>query len=341
MSQLKRWVTQLIQYERTDAITKAKSDITTIATSLSYQPLPIFLYDDTEESDEGLAARIEGITGAIATDDILLYQYPSKWYGYRFDRQFIHLMRQKGVQVILFIHDLDSFTGGTGLSWDDEASLLNSASLLISHGSSMTDWLKKNGIHIPIVNLQLFDFLHPLNRPLSKDLKRCVTFAGWLPKAPFLVDYREDVPLDVYGTLGNLTLSKKVYYHGEFSQDELLKVLPRDNFGLSWADNVGIVRHHDYQRLNNPLKVSLYLSLGLPVIVWQEASLAPLVTSFNLGLTISSISEIAPQLESLSDDELYQIKERSNAFSKLLQNGYFTRSALLEAEKILFLGGLN
>ena len=52
------------------------------------------------------------------------------------------------------------------------------------------------------------------------------------------------------------------------------------NFGLVW-DGTSLDgcngRYGEYLKFNNPHKTSLYLSCGIPVIIWKEAALADFV----------------------------------------------------------------
>ena len=333
---MKRWVTQIVQEMGIDAVQKAKYDVAKIATKMGYQPLSIFYYDDSGESDAGLLARIDGITAAVKTGDIVVYQYPSKWFGHRFDMTFIRRMKEKNIKVVLFIHDLDSFTGGAGTTIDEEVQALNASDVAITHGKNMNDWLNTQGVTIPLVEKQLFDFLLPTEMNLEEIIYRKINFAGALFKSPFLQTWNGETVINAYGVRGEMIFPENVNYQGEFSQTALIRNIAKDAFGLSWAENVGGIRHHEYQRMNNPLKVSMYLSIGLPVIVWDEAAVAPVLLENHAGITISNLDEIDRKLENLTDDEIHELKKQANKMSVLVQNGYFTRTSLMEAEKIVF-----
>ena len=45
-------------------------------------------------------------------------------------------------------------------------------------------------------------------------------------------------------------------------------------------------------RFNNPHKLSLYVALGLPVIVWREAAIAEFVLKQGIGITVSDLLEL-------------------------------------------------
>lgn len=87
-----------------------------------------------------------------------------------------------------------------------------------------------------------------------------------------------------------------------------------------------------------PHKVALYLSLGIPLIVWEESATAVLVNKYGLGFTITSLDEIDTLLQNTSDEALVELKKRVNEFSYFIREGSFTRRAIRELEQGLFNG---
>ncbi|MBO6462045.1 hypothetical protein EY648_15300, partial [Enterococcus faecalis] len=95
-------------------------------------------------------------------------------------------------------------------------------------------------------------------------------------------------------------------------------------------------------KYNAPHKISLYLSLGIPVIVWQQAAIAEMVQKLGLGIVIAGIEEIDHKLGELTDEEMLRMKNNVLSFSCLLRSGIFTRTALVDSEvKILLNKGAN
>lgn len=132
--------------------------------------------------------------------------------------------------------------------------------------------MRSQGINRPIVNLQLFDYDN--SQPIVGQPKdfRTVAFAGNLKKSLFLTRFSPQHSVFLYG-MNPDKYAGNIKYCGQYSPEELPAYLTQD-FGLVWdgpqvdtcADALG-----NYVRFNNPHKVSLYLSTGLPVIIWKQA----------------------------------------------------------------------
>ena len=74
------------------------------------------------------------------------------------------------------------------------------------------------------------------------------------------------------------------------------------------------------------------ISLGIPVIVWQQAAIAEMVQKLGLGIVIAGIEEIDHKLGELTDEEMLRMKNNVLSFSCLLRSGIFTRTALVDSE---------
>ncbi|EQC81107.1 Glycosyltransferase [Enterococcus sp. HSIEG1] len=119
--------------------------------------------------------------------------------------------------------------------------------------------------------------------------------------------------------------------------------MEKNGFGLAWDDKLPAGGdYQQYTKYNAPHKISLYLSLGIPVIVWQQAAIAEMVQKLGLGIVIAGIEEIDHKLGELTDEEMLRMKNNVLSFSCLLRSGIFTRTALVDSEvKILLNKGAN
>ncbi len=77
----------------------------------------------------------------------------------------------------------------------------------------------------------------------------------------------------------------------------------------------------DYLRLIASHKLSLYLAMGIPVIVWKESAEAEFVTREGLGIAVSSLKELPDRISAISDDEYGRMLDRCRAQGEILRQG--------------------
>lgn len=271
--------------------------------------------------------------------DEIVFQYPpSSAY---IMRSFIRNIRKyTQARLILFIHDIESLRlhRGERSFIDEEVNILNSVDGIISHNESMTDWLINNGVKKPIVNLNIFDYLNPQNIIVNNLYTGSVCFAGNLAKASFLerVNWQKH-SLDIFGPNKRQGYPRSIHYRGVYPPNELPKFL-KDNFGLVW-DGSSIDScnglYGEYMKFNNPHKVSLYLSCGIPVIIWSQSALSHFVKEKKVGIVVNSLSDVERKLENLTSDSYKELHYNALKLSKKLRKGYFTNYAIDNIENIL------
>ena len=212
--------------------------------------------------------------------DILLVQWPLEISRLLGAARVATLCRKK----IVLIHDINSlrFFPEDTVRQQAEIALLNAYDAAIVHNRRMEQWLKDNGLTIPTVCLDVFDYIMADSTSPAPQHggqgSYSVCFAGNLTKSLFLPAYAKDccTPLYLYGIRPDYTLDGSLHYRGCFKPEELQDAI-REDFGLIWdgssrascEGNVG-----NYMRYNNPHKLSLYLACGIPVIVWRQRASA-------------------------------------------------------------------
>jgi hypothetical protein len=279
-------------------------------------------------------------TCRLKSEDIVLIHYPIYLYSL-YAKYLLNILKKRHIRIILFIHDINALRiDVTNKEIRNEISLLNRADVIISHNQSMTDWLKNHGIKKDIVNLDIFDYDNkwPIKINRKDDSIWKIVYAGNLLKAGFLQKLGINrVLVNVYGP-GNLkSYPKSVVYRGQYDPTQLPKHLD-GNFGLVWDGNsidecsgkIG-----SYLMFNNPHKVSLYISCGLPIIIWQKAALASFIQKYNLGICINSLNVLPDQLMKLSITEYNVMATNARIFADKLRKGYYTKMAVRKACNIL------
>lgn len=77
--------------------------------------------------------------------------------------------------------------------------------------------------------------------------------------------------------------------------------------------------------------MSLYVRCGLPVIVWDKAGLASFVNNNNIGICISSLTELEEILSKMSPEQYIEMKKNVLQISDKLSHGYYSFKAIKRA----------
>ena len=136
--------------------------------------------------------------------------------------------------------------------------------------------------------------------------------------------------LNIYGPNKLDSYPESIRYCGQYTPEELPKHLTED-FGLIWDGNsieTCSGTFGEYLKYNNPHKTSLYLSTGIPVIIWDQAALAPLIKESGVGICISSLTELDSVLLSLTNEQYQLMKRKAEKLGQKLRKGYYTKHAL-------------
>ena len=79
----------------------------------------------------------------------------------------------------------------------------------------------------------------------------------------------------------------------------------------------------------------MYLSCGIPVIVWKEAGIARFIQKNNLGLIVENIDNLDEVLNKISDSEYKQMKKNAENYAYKIRKGENVLRALNECENLL------
>lgn len=203
----------------------------------------------------------------------------------------------------------------------------------------MKVFLSESGIDPnKIICLNLFDYLvSDPSEPSDPHFAKRITVAGNLSPQKAGYIYRlMDTPdknysIDLYGSNWNGPKQKNgVEHHGSFQAEELARYID-SGFGLVWdGDSIEECEggYGKYLRYNNPHKLSSYIACGVPTITWSKAAVAPFVTSNNIGITVSSLSELNDFFDNLQESE-YKIMARNvQGIRKKILSGGFLKQAI-------------
>lgn len=261
----------------------------------------------------------------------VVFQYPI--YSVYLTKKIIAAIRKNTqAKVVVMIHDIESIRvyNGQEKFFKDEISIFNSVDGLIVHNAGMETWLKNHGVHTKMIQLGIFDYHNPVKLIEQQTFTKSICYAGNLAKAEFLEKLNlRNSSLDVFGPNQAEEYPENINYHGSFPAEELPSQL-NQNFGLIWDGDsldscVGL--SGDYMRINAPHKTSLYLSCGIPVIVWEKAAVANFVQTNQVGIAVKNLHELDDIMKNMTAEE-YNVKvQNAVQIAKKIRMGYFIHQA--------------
>lgn len=320
---------------------KAKNDITRFLKEDGFKELniPIVIHPE----DKSLNAQIRKFKDGFYTipKEIkkikdaknIVFQYPI-YSSFIMNKLIPAIRKYTNAKLIIIIHDIEGIRMfQNGEYQENEMNILNAADLIISHNQYMTDWMNQRHVKAKIVNLDLFDYYNPQPLNTTNTFNKTVVFAGNLAKSEFLTKLKPKFSLSLFGPNCAKQYHEGIHYEGNLDPDELPAHLTQ-NFGLVW-DGVSTTTcdgtYGHYLKYNNPHKTSLYLSSGLPVIIWKEAALAPFITQNNVGIAVNSLDEVDKKLDKMTSIEYQNMKQNAIQLARKLRNGYFVKHAMMQS----------
>ena len=338
-----------ISGEQAHAGTKATEDVITIGERMGFEPVHIRMQDLKQGFIHKLKRQFQFYKDwlrayrTINEGAIVLLQHPFHYPQLTREKILLKLKKKKHARFISIVHDVEELrTLEKRKYYNHEFEfMMKIADVLIVHNNVMRDFFIKKGVSDErIVVLGIFDYImddHSSNLPV---FKKMITIAGNLDikKSGYLVGLSKvDCAFCLYGPNYCLEKTDNVSYGGVLSPEKVSKVLTK-GFGLIWDGNSIETCEGgfgDYLRFNNPHKLSLYLSSGLPVIIWKYAAEAKFVEENEVGYVIESLQEISQLMNKASETEYVKIAENTRKISKKLIKGEYMMTALNHALKII------
>lgn len=278
---------------------------------------------------------------SVRKGDRIVLQYPHKKYF-----SFIcHVARWRKAKTIALIHDLGSFRRKR-LTIKKEIKRLMNADYVIASNEVMQQWLADHGYENPTGALGLFDYRSSTQHSSEvTDHPTRIVYAGALSmrKNAFMLQMaKEELPYEfhVFGNRSGLPQiqdNPQITYHDFMPADEFIRGVDAD-FGLVWdGDSTDSCTGNfgEYLRFNSPHKVSFYLRAGLPIIIWRQAAVAPIINREGVGICIDSIGQLQDLLPRLKKEDIEQMRHNVQELSMRLKNGEFLRDAVNKAVKEL------
>lgn len=336
-----------------DAGGKAVSDAIGIIIKQGYSPIIIKSLRFTNSGSHFFLNKISKILVIfeliycllkLPRDSEIVLNYPTRVNPGRATFWIFSHFKIKKFKIIAIIHDLKELQKTEDEKGGDKAliNLLKSdkRSKVIVHTNRMKKYLIDLGVSDSQISiLGVFDYMMDYESGMqinSKSRSNEIIIAGNLKeeKMKFLneIDKLKNITFNLYGN--NLSSIVKNYsnvnYFGAFPSDELISHL-EGSFGLVWDSDkyeklVGT--KGEYQKINSPHKLSLYLAAGYPVILSNEAGMADFILENNLGFVINGLHEIEDKINAMTDEDYNQVYLNVVKISKKIKQGFFLNEAL-------------
>ncbi len=325
-------VTTLIPDQKT-AWTKARLDVSHIMKGGGYTTM----YLPEAKNPGRLLMFALALKKRVAERGHIVIEYP---FDHRKRAYILYLFsRLTKVKIYALIHDLNSIRFGN--PQHTELAILNLFDGVISHNPAMTRWLVEKGFSRKLVDLDVFDYCIGATSTYHEDRMSNpvkVVYAGNLSyiKATYIYDREfsslKNVKISAYGAFFEKERleDSPITYKGVFDPDR--PALDGNyHFGLVWEGTSmetcdGEYGH--YLRFNNPHKLSLYIALGLPVIIWEHAAAARFVLEQNIGIPIRTLRDLQDIHSRVSDTEYEAMARNVERLSSKVKKGDYLNGAL-------------
>ena len=341
---------QIVEITESDntAGSKAVQDIVEIAKKNEFEPVEI----KTLATGSSINAKIKRQIGfrrewekaysKIKQGSIVLVQNPFRIRQLSRESVLKKLKKEKKAKIISFIHDVESLRKFCNNAYYEHefAVMVELADILVVHNAKMAEFFKESGIpKEKLVNLEVFDYLQADTYIRTPEFTRQITIAGNLDtkKCAYIGQLQQlkGIDIQLYGPNFDEKMKNygNIHYGGSLLPDEVPQRLTK-GFGLVW-DGTSIDGCQgaagQYLRYNNPHKLSLYLSSGLPVVIWSGAAEADFVKRHNVGIAVESLLELPDQMTQITAESYNIMMENVAKLSYKLKNGYYADRALKEA----------
>lgn len=325
-----------------DAGTKARNDVRDILSGMGFECAVVF--NRTHNSAQKLLEVYQAILrlgSTLQPGDLIVLQYP---YNPAIADMLLKRIRKvrakKDCKLIILVHDLFYLRKDDQYKEieETEVGFLNCADGIIIHNDRMMTELQRAGVKTRMVSLQLFDYLFQGNASEKPQPgSNVIAFAGNLmpQKSGFLYQCGEltGVSFHLYGVNPG-ELPGNMQYLGSFEPNELPGKLS-GTYGLVWdgpSAESCVGNYGEYLQYNCPHKASLYIACGLPIAVWKEAAIAQFITDHQMGVAISSLTELE-ELPKPDSAAYRKLLAGVQTYQQKVRNGEMLKRAVYEIER--------
>ena len=317
-----------------DAGTKARNDVMNILTAAGFEPTITFYrtHGTIRRMIEALGASVK-VFKNLREGEMILLQYPYHVTIMNlFLKRIAKYKKRVDCKLVILVHDVsylrgESYVkGGLEKMKEVEISFFNQVDALIVHNAAMREKLKADGVTAEMYELGVFDYLYDgESAHIPEGTQTEIVFAGNLKteKSAFLyqVPLLKNIKFNLYGQHFEQERSS-LDYKGNFAPDDLIQNLS-GHYGLVWDGNSTEScegAYGGYLKFNNPHKFSLYITAGLPVVVWRQSALAKFAEERGVGIVIDRLSDLE-HLPNAQSEEYKNMQQRVRVLACDLKEG--------------------
>jgi hypothetical protein len=227
------------------------------------------------------------------------------------------------------LHDIDHLRYQNEKLKRKELRAFRAFNFIILHNKIMGQYLKENGIKPEKqYSINLFDYkTAPVDA--ARVLDYSIVFAGNLDKSPYiklLPLLPSSLQFHLYGRIQEseyFDIYDNIYYHGIFSSETIAQEIS-GSFGMVWdGDSIETCSGAlgNYLEYNTPHKISLYISAGLPIIIWSKAAMSTYILENNLGIVIDSLHDLHNKIGALTEQDYNKMQQACMHQASLLEQG--------------------
>lgn len=331
-----------------NAGSKAVQDVTAILTRLGFAPIPI-RRRLSDNKFVKLLGRLEWVLHCpfwrmkVKRDATVIIQFTVSCFHGALAFRLVDeaFKRKKNLRLIAVIHDLNRSDPMNDAITPVERRFFALCDKIVVHNEKMREFLARHGVEAEkMVPLEAFDYLIEGELPAADAVDpRQIAIAGNLN--PGKCGYLKAIPgiagveWKLFGLgVDERALGGHVRYCGSFDPHRPPATLA-GGFGLVWDGDSAETcsgMFGEYMRVNNPHKMSLYLAMGLPVIVWKGSAIAPFAARNRLGILVGSLFEI-PEAVSAAASAYSEFARNAAAVASRLRAGDFMTKAIQKCTK--------
>lgn len=282
---------------------------------------------------------------SVQSNSIMLLQHPFRYK--QFGREYVlnKLKKKKNVKIISVVHDVEELRTDKRERYAKHEFdvMIQVADKLIVHNEKMQEFFLNKGVDkTKLINLQIFDYLQESNENVVPRFAKAISIAGNLDteKSGYISQLGrvKGIHINLYGPNydNQLNNCKNIKYNGCFPA-EVIPYKLNSGFGLVWdgkSVDVCVGGFGEYLKYNNPHKLSLYISSGIPVVIWKKAAEASFVEKKGIGICVESLLELESVFSVMTENDYHEMVKNVRKISSKLQSGFYMSKALETAEDL-------